>query len=180
MLGCILSKAEKRKLDISNISEDQLKEQIYHAFQENAHSWRETDAIKEEPDDQYNNFDEYVKYLFTKDGNGLMNIHSFNYLWPRLGLDRDSTFFTVRPTQTEAYIFCSALGWDYDVYGKLRRLLEKEWAESSEAEKKFRKSFKGFTDTERDAVLREYLSPFEFVWNVHRSRQMTWRILFQA
>lgn len=159
LLCCILSEAKKRKLDVPNIPEDLLKDQIYHKFQNTKYRLGEGEFIAEDMDARYDNFDDYVKFLFTKDRNGLMEIHSFNYLWSRLGLDRDSTFFSMRPTQTEVYIFCFALGLDYDVYCKLRRLLEKEWAESSEAErkKKFRKTFKGFTDTERDVVLRGYM-----------------------
>ena len=159
LLHCILSEAKKRKLDVPNISEDELKEQIYQKFQNTEYVWSEGKFIAEDPDDRYDTFDDYVKFLFTKDRNGLMEIYSFNYLWSRLGLDRDSTFFSMRPTQTEVYIFCFALGLDYDVYRKLRRLLEKEWSESSEAErkKKFRKTFNGFTDTERDVVLRGYM-----------------------
>lgn len=163
LLGCILSEAKNRKLDIPNIPKDLLKDQIYHKFQNTEYCLGKGEFIAEDPDDQYNNFKTYVKFLFTKDGNGLLKVKSFNYLWSRLGLRRDRTFFSMRPTQTEVYIFCFALGLDYDVYCKLRRLLEKEWAESSEAErkKKFRKTFKGFTDTERDVVLREYL---EAIW----------------
>lgn len=163
LLCCILSEAKKRKLDVPNISEDLLKNRIYRKFQNTEYRLGEGEFIAEDKDDRYDNFDDYVKFLFTKDRNGLMEIRSFNYLWSRLGLNRDRKFFSMRPTQTEVYIFCFALGLDYDVYCKLRHLLEKEWAESSEAErkKKFRRTFKGFTDTERDVVLREYL---EAIW----------------
>lgn len=149
LLNCILSEAKKRKLEIPNISRDYLKEQIYHEFQNTTYVWGEGEFIAEDPSDRYDNFDDYVKFLFTKKGNGRMEIPSFNYLWSRLGLDRDSTFFSIRPTQTEVYIFCFALGLDYDVYRKLRRLLEKEWAESSEAERK-----KGFGKRSRDSQMQ--------------------------
>lgn len=159
LLYCILSEAKNRKLDVPNISEDLLKDQIYHKFQNTDYRLGEGEFIAEDMDDRYDNFDDYIKFLFTKRRNGLMEINSFNYLWSRLRIRRDKTFFCVRPTQNELYVFCFALGLDYDTYCRLRRLLEKEWAESSEAERKikFRKTFEGFTDTERDVVLRGYL-----------------------
>ena len=159
LLGCILSEAKNRKLDIPNIPKDLLKDQIYHKFQNTEYRLGEGTFIAEDPGDRYDNFKTYVKFLFTKDGNGLLKVKSFNYLWSRLGLRRDRTFFSMRPTQTEVYIFCFALGLDYGVYCKLRRLLEKEWAESSEDErkKKFRRTFNGFTDTERDTFLKGLL-----------------------
>lgn len=159
LLNCILSEGRKRQVEIPSIPDKDLKTQIYRTFQK--YDWNKKD-IPRNPDDRYDNFDEYLSFLFTKERNGL-NDFTFNSLWNKaLGLRRDKTFFTIRPSQTEVYILCFALGLDYDVYRKLRQMLEKEFEEASEEERgqRFRASFKnkGFTtDTKRDELLQGYL-----------------------
>lgn len=160
LLNCILSEAKKRKLAIPQNSGEYLKERIYQTFKKAKRFSEDGTIIPIILDVQYDNFDDYLKYLYTKDGNRIMKV-SPNGLWKLLGLRRDKTFFDMRPTQNEVYILCVSLGLDYHVYDKLRKMLEKEFEEASDdgRKAKFRNSFqkKGFTNTKRDDIMRECL-----------------------
>lgn len=160
LLHCILSEAKKRKLAIPQNSGEYLKERIYQKFKKRERFSEDGPIIPIILDGQYDNFDDYLKYLYTKDGNRIMDV-SPHGLWKLLDLRRDKTFFAKRPTQNEVYILCISLGLDYHVYDKLRKMLEKEFEEASEEDRKakFRNSFqkKGFTNTKRDDILRECL-----------------------
>jgi len=166
LLGCIVDEIKRRKPEYVNEPKKELMHKIYREFQNTDYSKDEDGLRHVVRDELFDNFDDYIKYLFTKERNGLIEIHSFNYLWNRLGLRRDRTFEKIRPTQDELYIFCFALALDYDVYCRLKRFLMKEMTERSEMDgkektPKFRSKLKGFTHSDRDDVLKHFLKNIE-------------------
>lgn len=163
LLGCIVGEIKERKEDFMVQSEDEMKRAIYRKFLKTDYCLREGKLYREDRDHEHDNFDDYIKFLCKKERNGLLEIHSFNYIWTLLDMRRDNTFEKVRPIQDELYIFCFALALDYDTYNRLRQLLIKEMDGISEEERrlKYRKGFKSFTDSRRDKVLKSYLDNIE-------------------
>ncbi|MCM1121157.1 MAG: hypothetical protein NC416_01100 [Eubacterium sp.] len=171
LLHCIINEILKRKKDFVIESMDDLEQAIYQKYQETDYSQKNLALYPPNPDDNYQDFDSYIQFLFKKERNGLIDIKSFHHLWSLLGLRRDHTFRQVRPTQDELYIFCVALTLDYDVFNRLKLFItkekdkekEKEIAECSESKQNvnFRKNFRGFTNTKRDDTLKEILENIE-------------------
>ena len=167
LLGCIVGEIKKRRPAFQEESEKTLKRLIYRKFKRTSYDLN--DIRFPIRDEQFTNFDDYVKFLWTEERNGVMEIESFTHLWSLVGLRRDNTFEKVRPTQDELYIFCFALALDYDVYCRLRDFEMKEMAAEKarrasgagpeEGTPRFREKFfaRGFTNSGRDEVMRHYL-----------------------
>lgn len=171
LLGCIAGEIRRRKKDFIIESESELKQAIYRKYLRTDYCLQEERLYWEMKDDGYDNFDDYVAFLCRKERNGLLEIHSFHHIWALLDMRRDNTFEKVRPTQDELYIFCFALALDYTVYEKLKILIVNEMKEEEGNRRKgidgeerktgYRKSFKGFTDSKRDKVLKGFLDNIE-------------------
>ena len=70
-----------------------------------------------------NDYDEYVKYLLTKNRNGILEVTSLSSFWKSaMGVSRAKTILKARPSDLDLHRFCVALGFDRHVYQKLNEL----------------------------------------------------------
>jgi len=123
LLNCIVSEMKRRKQDFPDTTKQLLKDKIFMKYCNMDLSYVNGELIAKDPDEAYDDFDDYMQYLFKQECNGIIEIQSFNHLWSLLGRKRDQTFKKRRPSKDELYMFCVGLALDYKVYCRLKKLL---------------------------------------------------------
>lgn len=155
LLNCIVSEIKRRKQDFPEESKLLLKEKIYLRYCSMDLEYVNDELIVKDPDEAYDDFDNYMEYLFKEERNGVIEINSFNHLWSLLGMKRDQTFKRRYPSKDELYAFCIALALNYKAYCRLKKLLlqkmEKEGTDADSKNEKYR------DDEGRDAILKSFL-----------------------
>jgi len=155
LLNCIVSEIKSRKQDFPDESKQLLKEKIYMRYCNMDLAYVNDELIVKDPDETYDDFDNYMEYLFKEERNGVIEIKSFNHLWNLLGMKRDQTFKKRCPSKNELYTFCVALALDYKAYCHLRKLLlQKMRREGLDKSSKYAQ----YLECERrDAILKLFL-----------------------
>ena len=174
LLHCIVSELENRIPHMADILSDyasanhlkkiRLQNHIYIEYTRTDYRLPDCSCTPPSQKELYPDFDQYLNAIFRrKDGLNYQRL-SFSNIWKLgLGLNRRKSFYAMRPSKDELYIFCAIAGLSDEDFLNLRdllvqeidggRLLKEDTPEKAEAR---RKDY--LEETERDRFLLHCLS----------------------